>query len=134
MKTRVQTLLLFLTIFLLQTFVHAQISLSKVFGDSMVLQRGIKIPVWGNAPPGALIVAKLGNVPATAKANQQGKWQIRFPAFKAGGPYVLEMAESGKPDSKIRLKGILIGDVWLASGQSNMEWPVKQAKDAGKEN
>jgi sialate O-acetylesterase len=112
---------------------YAQVTLPKVFGDSMVLQRGISIPVWGNSTPGALVVAKLGNVEATAKADQQGKWRMKFPIFKAGGPYVLEVAESGKPDSKIKLKEILIGDVWLASGQSNMEWQVQQAKDANKE-
>ncbi len=112
---------------------HAQISLPKVFGDSMVLQRGIKVPVWGNSTPGALIVAKLGNVQATAKADPQGKWQLRFPVFKEGGPYVLEVAESGRPDSKIVLKGVLVGDVWLASGQSNMEWQVQQSKDANEE-
>jgi sialate O-acetylesterase len=111
----------------------AQISLPRVFGDSMILQRGIKIPVWGHSTAGALIVAKLGNVQATTKANQQGKWQIKFPAFKAGGPYVLEIAESRKPASKIRLKGILIGDVWLASGQSNMEWQVQQSLDGSRE-
>ncbi|HKO79554.1 MAG TPA: sialate O-acetylesterase, partial [Chitinophagaceae bacterium] len=134
MRFRVRTSLLFLTTFLLsQTFTYAQISLPKVFGDSMVLQRGIKIPLWGNSTPDALIVAKLGNIQATAKADQQGKWQIRFPVFKAGGPYTLDIAESGKPDAKIKLKGILIGDVWLASGQSNMEWQVQQAKDASKE-
>ncbi|WP_243751642.1 sialate O-acetylesterase [Niastella caeni] len=99
----------------------------------MVLQRSIKIPVWGNSRPGAVVVAKLGNVQATAKADQQGKWQLTFPVFKEGGPYVLEIVESGKPGSKIKLKGILIGDVWLASGQSNMEWQVQQAKDAEKE-
>lgn len=133
MRSRVQILLPFITIFLLRISAHAQITLPKVFGDSMVMQRGIKIPVWGNSTPGALIVAKLGNVQATAKADRQGKWQIKFPICKAGGPYELEVAESGKPDSKIKLKGILIGDVWLASGQSNMEWQVQQARDADKE-
>jgi sialate O-acetylesterase len=126
-----QALLLPFTIFFLQA--SAQISLPKVFGDSMVLQRDIQIPVWGSSKPGALIVAKLGNVQATGKANAHGKWLIRFPAFKAGGPYVLEIAESGKSASKIQLKGILIGDVWLASGQSNMEWQVQQSNDAAKE-
>jgi sialate O-acetylesterase len=133
MRSRVQILLPLLTIFLCRIAAHAQITLPKVFGDNMVLQRGIKIPVWGNATPGALIVAKLGAIQATAKADQQGKWQIRFPNVKAGGPYVLEIVESGKPASSIKLKGILIGDVWLASGQSNMEWQVQQAKDADNE-
>ncbi|WP_245705485.1 sialate O-acetylesterase [Chitinophaga filiformis] len=134
MRCRIRTsLLFFAALFISQTFIYAQVSLPHVFGDSMVLQRGVKIPVWGNSSPGALIVAKLGNVRATAKADHLGKWQLRFPVFKAGGPYVLEVAESGKPDLAIKLKGILIGDVWLASGQSNMEWQVQQAKDAGKE-
>ncbi|WP_153798593.1 sialate O-acetylesterase [Foetidibacter luteolus] len=134
MKVPVRTSLLFFTLFLLfQTFSFAQISVPKVFGDSMVLQRGVKIPVWGNSTPGAIIVAKLGNVRATTKADGKGRWQIRFPVFKAGGPYVLELSEPGNPGTKIKLKGILIGDVWVASGQSNMEWQVQQAKDAGKE-
>jgi sialate O-acetylesterase len=134
MKMQIRTSLLIVTILLFsQTLASAQITLPKVFGDSMVLQRGIKIPVWGNSTPGALIVAKLGDVEATTRANKEGKWQLKFPIFKAGGPYELEVAEAGKTSSKIILKGILIGDVWVASGQSNMEWQVQQAKDARKE-
>lgn len=133
MQSRIQVLALLLITLLVGTSSQAQITLPKVFGDSMVLQRGVKIPVWGNASPGALIIGKLGNARATAKADQQGKWQLEFPVFKAGGPYVLEVVESGRPVSAIKLNGILIGDVWLASGQSNMEWQVQQAKDAGKE-
>ena len=134
MKLQVRISLLFVTTLLFsQTFTWAQISLPKVFGDSMVLQRGINIPVWGNSTPGALIIAKLGNRQVTAKANKEGKWQLKFPVFKAGGPYELQIVESGKPNSRISLKGILIGDVWVASGQSNMEWQVQQEKDASKE-
>jgi sialate O-acetylesterase len=134
MKMQIRTLLLFVTILLFsQTLASAQITLPKVFGDSMVLQRGIKIPVWGNSTPGALIIAKLGDVEVTTRANKEGKWQLKFPIFKAGGPYELEVRESVKTNSKIILKGILIGDVWVASGQSNMEWQVQQANDARKE-
>lgn len=130
MRFRIQILLSLLIIYILPIYAHAQITLPKVFGDGMVLQRGIRIPVWGNATPGAQIIAKLGDAQATTIANKEGKWQIKFPIFKAGGPYILEVAESGKDNSKIKLTGILIGDVWLASGQSNMEWQVQQAKDA----
>jgi sialate O-acetylesterase len=133
MRSRVRIVLPLLAIFLFQLTAHAQITLPKVFGDSMVLQRGINIPVWGNATPGAIVVARLGNVQATAKADTKGKWLVKFPVFKAGGPYVLDIVEAGKPHSGIKLTGILIGDVWLASGQSNMEWQVQQAKDADKE-
>ena len=119
--------------FFFQLTAHADITLPKVFGDNMVLQRGTKIPVWGHSTPGALVIGQLGNVRATAKAGADGKWMIRFAEFKAGGPYELKILESGNPKSEIRLKGILIGDVWLASGQSNMDWPVQQAMNAQKE-
>lgn len=133
MRSRVAIVLTLLTIFFLRIPTHAQIVLPKVFGDNMVLQRGIQIPVWGTSTPGALIIAKLGDEQVTTKANKEGKWKVKFPIFSAGGPYALEVTEANKPYSKINLKGILIGDVWLASGQSNMEWQVQQAKDASKE-
>lgn len=114
-------------------FTYAQISLPQVFGNDMVLQRDITIPVWGNAAPGSTIVAKLGAVNVTAKADKQGKWMLRFPKFKAGGPYTFKIAEQGRPGTAIELKNILIGDVWLASGQSNMELQVQQAQDAKNE-
>lgn len=121
------------SLFLFSLLSNAQISLPKVFGDDMVLQRGQAIPVWGQASPGTLIIAELGTVRATAKTGKDGKWMLRFPKFKAGGPYKLRIAESGKANAGIELKGILIGDVWLASGQSNMEWQVQQSGDARKE-
>jgi sialate O-acetylesterase len=119
--------------FLFSALCHAQITLPKVFGDSMVLQRGIAIPVWGKASPGSLVTGELGTVRATAKADKDGKWMLRFPKLTAGGPYTLKIAEQGKPGTAIELKGILIGDVWVASGQSNMEWEVQQAADARRE-
>jgi sialate O-acetylesterase len=99
----------------------------------MVLQRDTQIPVWGNASPGSTVVAELGKIRATAKAGKTGKWMLRFPKFKAGGPYTLKISELGKVDSGVELTGILIGDVWLASGQSNMEWQVQQSQDAQNE-
>ena len=112
--------------------VSAQISLPKVFGDSMVLQRNIRIPVWGNAAPGSQIIAQLGNCIVKTKTDKTGKWMVRFPKFEAGGPYTLTIADAGK-QAKIQYNGILIGDVWLASGQSNMDFSVKQGHDAQNE-
>lgn len=129
-----ETSFMFFILFLfIQVQGYAQITLPKVFGDNMVLQRDIKIPIWGNSAPGQHITAELGKFRATTRADQEGKWMVRFPVFKAGGPYELKISESGKPDTGIKLRGILIGDVWLASGQSNMEWQVQQAQDAGNE-
>ncbi len=133
MRIRVQASLLFLTLFLFQAVAHAQIKLTKVFADNMVLQRELKIPVWGNSTPGATIIAELGSRKATTKADQEGKWMVHLPKFKAGGPYTLKIYEKGKPSEGVMLSGILIGDVWLASGQSNMEWQVQQAQDANVE-
>lgn len=91
----------------------------------MVLQRALKIPVWEISTPGATINAELGNKKATTKADQEGKWMVHLPEFNAGGPYTLKIYEEGKPGEGVVLSGILAGDVWLASGQSNMEWKVQ---------
>jgi len=126
----------FLSLVLLIVFnsiCFSQISLPKLFNNDMVLQRDILIPVWGNAAPHATIIAKLGKLQASTEAGSNGKWFLRLPKLKAGGPYVLSVEEKGKHASKLELKNILIGDVWLASGQSNMEMQVQQAKDANKE-
>jgi len=116
-----------------QSLCYAQITLPKVFGDNMVLQREIEIPVWGSSAPRALITAELGSVKTSTKADREGKWMVRFPKFEAGGPYTLKIYEKGKPGEATVLSGILIGDVWLASGQSNMEWQVQQSADARNE-
>ncbi|MGY0036653.1 hypothetical protein [Pedobacter sp. NJ-S-72] len=134
MRIQVQTSFVFFMLFIfIRVQGYAQITLPKVFGDNMVLQRGVKIPVWGNSAPGVHIIAELGKFRVTATADQNGNWMVRFPTFKAGGPYKLKISESGKPGSEISLEKILIGDVWLASGQSNMEWSVQQAQDAANE-
>lgn len=111
----------------------AQITMPKIFGDKMVLQRGVKIPVWGNATAGVKVTAKLGKESVTTVADNKGKWMVHFSKLKAGGPYLLTVAEAEKPETAITFQDVLIGDVWLASGQSNMEWQVKQSKDADKE-
>src|SRR5689334_23141642 len=120
-KTRT-SLVLFTIFYVFQIPGYAQITLPKVFGNNMVLQRGIAIPVWGKATPGSLVVATLGKTSSKAKTDIDGNWMLHLPKFTAGGPYDLKVYESGKLETAIKLKGILIGDVWLASGQSNMEW------------
>ena len=106
------------------------LTLPKVFGDNMVLQRNIPIPVWGNATPGSTIIAKLGTAVTTATTSPQGKWMLRLPKLTAGGPYTLTVSETASPQRSIEFKNILIGDVYVASGQSNMEFQVRQTKNA----
>jgi len=111
----------------------AQVSMPKVFSNHMVLQRDMEIPIWGNAPAGTQITAVLGDAQTKGIAGENGKWMLHLPPFKAGGPYKLIVFQTGKPDQKIEFDDVLVGDVWLASGQSNMEWQVQQANDAAKE-
>lgn len=95
--------------------------------DHAVLQRDRSIPVWGTAKPGATVTVRLGASSASAKADSTGAWKASLPAMSAGGPYTLE-AESS--DGAVQtLKDILIGDVFLCSGQSNMEMQVRYASN-----
>ena len=103
------------------------VELPRVFADGMVLQRGQAIPVWGQAKPGTRVVVEFAGRSATTTANAQGEWRVELPAQKAGGPHVMRIDDSSEP---LVLDDVLIGDVWLASGQSNMEWPLAQAADA----
>ncbi|HEY0661172.1 MAG TPA: sialate O-acetylesterase [Lysobacter sp.] len=111
---------------------HAKVTLPLMFSDGAVVQRDRPLPVWGWATPGAKIeVAFDGRVATATAAASDGTWRIELPAHAAGGPYILSIRESG--GDAITVRDVLVGDVWLASGQSNMEWPVAQAQDAEKE-
>jgi sialate O-acetylesterase len=92
-------------------------SLPSVFGDSMVLQRDKPIPVWGQAAPNELITVTLRGKTTKTTADAQGVWAAKLPAMKAGGPYELTVTGTGTP---LTLTNVLIGDVWVCSGQSNM--------------
>jgi sialate O-acetylesterase len=92
----------------------------------MVLQRGVRFPVWGWTTPGARVTVGLRGKETTAVADAQGKWLARLGPFDAGGPYALTV----KGPRTLTLDDVLIGDVWLASGQSNMEMGVTQVNDA----
>lgn len=94
----------------------SQITLPKIITDGMVLQRDANIMIWGWASPNEQVVATFNGKKRKATANAQGDWSVEFPKMKAGGPYTMKI--SGK--NEILLEDILIGDVWLCSGQSNM--------------
>jgi sialate O-acetylesterase len=100
--------------------------LHQLFGDGMVLQRGVRFPVWGWTTPGARVKVSMRGTEATAVADARGKWLARLGPFDAGGPYTLAV----EGPQSVTLKGVLVGDVWLASGQSNMEMGVTQVNDA----
>lgn len=100
----------------------ADVRLPKIFESNMVLQRDKPVNVWGWASPGEAITIKLKDQSVSVKADRKGKWMVGLPASKAGGPY--EMVITGK--NEIILSNILIGDVWICGGQSNMQWRLDQ--------
>jgi len=103
----------------------AEVTLSGVFGDHMVLQRDVPVAVWGRAENGAEVTVRLGDRPAVKTTATDGAWRVQLPATPAGGPFDLVV----KGGNEIRIADVLVGEVWLCAGQSNMEFPVKHADD-----
>lgn len=120
--------LLFLVSF--TPLIYGQIRLPRVIGDHMVIQRDKDVKIWGWAKPGESVQVSFNGQQAKAKASKSGTWMVMLKPMKHGGPF--EMKVSGKSNS-ITLRNILIGDVWLGSGQSNMEWSLRNTSDAAKD-
>ncbi len=100
----------------------AEIILPKIFADGMVLQRDIAVPIWGLAEAAEKVTVTFLGKRYTAKADKNGKWAVKLAEMKAGGAF--EMTVKGKGKNIITIKNILIGEVWICSGQSNMEWKI----------
>ena len=118
-----------LLLFVLAARLPAEVRFPSVIGDNMVLQRGEPVPVWGWDTPGTVVSVSLGDHTARATAGEDGRWTAYLPAQKAGGPHEIGV----KGTSEVTIKNVLVGEVWFCSGQSNMEWRVRQSKDAEKE-
>ena len=109
---------------------RADVTLPKVIASHMVLQQDRPLPIWGWADPDEKIEVKLDEAAAATKADEKGNWQVVLPAVKADGkPH--GMTINGK--NKIELDDILIGEVWLGSGQSNMEMGISATAGAKEE-
>lgn len=108
---------------------QADVRLPKFMGDHMVLQREMPVPIWGWASPGESVTVTLGDETATTTANDRGEWRVTLAARPAGGPHTLEV----KAANTVKLSDILFGEVWLCSGQSNMEWTVQVSANAAEE-
>jgi sialate O-acetylesterase len=116
MNFRLFAVLLFLT----PSIVRAEVSLPKVFSSHMVLQREMPIHIWGFAAPGEQVNIDFHGSSTHATADKVGRWSVYLPAQPAGGPFTLTVRSS----NTIQLDDILLGDLWVASGQSNMEMPL----------
>jgi len=105
----------------------AELSLARIFSDHAVLQRDQPITVWGTAGAGRKVTVMLGERAVDGNADARGKWTIQLPPQSAGGPYTLTVAADGQTISR---NDILIGDVYLCAGQSNMEFAVRASTNA----
>lgn len=109
-------------------------TLHRMFQDHGVLQREIPLPVWGTAEPGEKVTVSIQDQKAEATAAADGKWSLKLPALKPGGPFELKVVGvAGGKTSEVVLKDVLVGDVWICSGQSNMEWGLQSSADGPKE-
>mgnify|MGYP001987383825 FL=1 len=107
---------------------RADVKLPSVFGSNMVLQRDMPVPIWGWAEPGEEVKVTFGSTKKTVKADDEGHWRVVLKKLKASSrKRGKEMEIKGK-NSSIVFQNVLIGDVWVGSGQSNMEWAVHQTR------
>ena len=114
---------LFIVCFLvIVSHASADVKLPLIFQSNMVVQRGKPIPVWGSADPNEKIELSLNGQSVSVTANKKGKFRAEFAALPAGGPYNIII----KGKNAITLNDVMIGDVWICGGQSNMQWNVSQ--------
>ncbi|MCH2401676.1 MAG: hypothetical protein MK364_21340 [Pirellulales bacterium] len=120
--------LLLATLFLSGSLARAEIRLPKVLGSHMVLQRDSEVPLWGWAAPGEEIRIRGDWLAATVSTttDENGSWRVLLKTGGAGGPHHLTIVGN----NRIELRDVLFGEVWLASGQSNMEMPLVKVSGA----
>jgi sialate O-acetylesterase len=121
--------LLFGIAFLSSFPAQADVRLPRVFGSHMVLQQEKPIIFWGWAAPRESVRVQLGQASAETKANEKGEWKVTLPALKAGGPLVMTVTGA----NTVRFDDIMVGEVWLCSGQSNMEMGIGMVRDSKEE-
>jgi sialate O-acetylesterase len=105
----------------------SQLRMSAIFNDHMILQRDKPLKIWGTANAGETVRLEIGHVTGAATADKNGRWLVTLPAFAVGGPYILTIKT--KSETKI-FSDVLFGEVWLCSGQSNMQFRVSQSINA----
>ncbi|MFV1967860.1 MAG: sialate O-acetylesterase, partial [Pirellulaceae bacterium] len=125
----VSALLGFATAALLASVAAADVTLPSMFADHMVIQREARVPVWGWAEPGEKVTVAIGDQTQKCTAAQGGKWRIDIESLPAGGPHTLTV----KGHNTIEIADVLVGEVWLCSGQSNMAMTVSRAANFSEE-
>lgn len=118
-------IVLIVFVFISSNELFSQIKLPRLISDGIVLQRNEKVKIWGWAAPKEKIKLEFNTKTYATEADQNGNWNVILPAQKAGGPYEITL----KASNEIKIKDILFGDVWICSGQSNMELPMERLKE-----
>ncbi len=113
-------LYLFFILFSFNSISAQELSLPKVFSDHMVLQRDADVRIWGTSRPSSMVTIMIDDISVTTEANNSGQWEAFLPKHKAGGPHTITI-DSRKT---ISFSDVYFGDVWIAGGQSNMEWQI----------
>lgn len=132
--TQIRTSVVWMTLAILTvpSVVAADISLPKFFSDNMVLQRNSKSKIFGKAEAKQRLTVQFGDIVVNATADEQGDWSVLLPVGQAGGPFELTVtAEAGQP--QVKFSNVMVGEVWLCSGQSNMQWPVSKVLNSNTE-
>lgn len=106
--------------------VQADVRVPNIFSNSMVLQRDQENRIWGRADAGEKVTVTIGDQKHEAAADSEGNWQVKLSPLSAGGPFDLVI----KGSNEIKIGDVLVGEVWICSGQSNMQWNVNASKDA----
>jgi len=121
---------LFFLVFLFPFYSFAQLKLASVFGDHMILQRNKPIVIWGFNTPNSIVKIRFDSENREIITNSLGRWEVIFPAKEVGAPLAMQVWDE---DEKLEVKDILMGEVWLCSGQSNMEWKLERSLNGAEE-
>ena len=105
------------------------LDMPAIFGDGMMLQRDMRVPIWGTASPGARIEVQFGDQRKIAMAGDDGRWTVRLDEIAAGPDHATELVITSG-DGSVTFSDVEVGDVWICGGQSNMEWPVRRSDNA----
>ena len=108
----------------------AKLNFPSIIDNNMVLQQQTDAPIWGTATPGAKVTVKSSWQwfrGTSTRADENGKWQVKLSTPSAGGPYTVRITEKGENPHRVTFKDVMIGEVWFASGQSNMWWPISKS-------
>lgn len=125
-----QKVLLIVSVCVSSFVAQAQLQVSKLFNNGAILQRDVVVPIWGKANAEDSVFVSIGAVIDTVVSDINGNWDAEIPAYSSGGPYSISVRTNSEQED---FSDIYFGDVWLAAGQSNMEWPLSNSDGGASE-